>query len=181
MLKVNDLLNSKSKKLGKDIIISPYSSMAESIKKMTEQNIDALAIIDEGKIVGVIEKNIFLKKFFENKLIDMGQPVFRIMEMKVLYVNKDFTLEECLALMSNKKIFYLPVLEGETFLDMISLHEVSERIVEEKEYLVSHLSQYISGNFVFNTTTALPSYVPEKILDTSECKKNIKNYRSSMY
>ncbi len=104
----------------------------------------------------------------------MSQPVFRIMEMKVLYVNKDFTLEECLVLMSSKKIFYLPVLEGETFLDMISLHEVSERIVKEKEYLVSHLSQYISGNLVFNTTTALPAYVPEKIFDTSECKKKYK-------
>lgn len=174
MLKVNDLLKSKTKKLASDIIISPYSSIAESIKKMTDQNIDALTIIDEGKVVGIIEKNIFLKKFFENKLIDMDQPVFRIMKMNVLYVNKDFTLEECLALMSYKKIFYLPVLEGEAFLDMISLHEVSERIVEEREYLVSHLSQYISGNLVFNTTKALPSYVPEKILDTSQFKEKYK-------
>jgi predicted transcriptional regulator len=174
MLKVNDLLKSKSKRLGKDSVISPYSSILEAIKKMTEQKIDALAVLDEGKIVGIIEKNIFLKKFFENKLIDMSQPVFRIMEMKVLYVSKDFTLEECLALMSNKKIFYLPVLEGDIFLDMISLHEVAERIVEESEYLVSHLSQYISGNLVFNSITALPTYVSETILDTSECKKKYK-------
>ena len=174
MLKVNDLLKSKNQKTEKDIIISPYSSIAESLKKMTEQNIDALTIIDEGKVVGIIEKNIFLKKFFENKLIDMNLPVFRIMEMKVLYVNKEYTLEECLALMSNKKIFYLPVLDGETFLDMISLHEIAEMVVEEREYLVSHLSQYISGNLVFNTTTALPTYVTEKILDTSECKKKYK-------
>lgn len=171
MLRVSDLLKSKAKKQEKDIVISPYSSIAESIKKMTEQNIDALAIIDEGKIVGIIEKNIFLKHFFENSLIDMNQPIFKIMEMKVLYVNNDFTLEECLALMSSKKIFYLPVLEDEVFLDMISLHEVAERIVEEREYLVAHLSQYISGNLIFNTTTTLPTYVPEKILDTSECKK----------
>ena len=127
MLKVSDLLKSKAKRDEKDIIISPYSSITESMKKMTEQSIEALAVVDEDKIVGVIEKNIFLKKFFENKLIDMNQPVFRIMEMKVLYVNKDFTLEECLALMSNKKIFYLPVLEGEAFLGMISLHEIAER------------------------------------------------------
>lgn len=72
MLKVNELLNSKFKKLEKDIIISPYSSIAESIKKMTKQNIDALAIINEGKIVGIIEKNVFLKKFFESKIIDMS-------------------------------------------------------------------------------------------------------------
>lgn len=169
MLKVNDLLNSQHSKM--KMTVSPYCSISSVIKIMSEEKISALAVVENDEIVGLIEEDSILRKFYEDTEIDMNRPIYSIMDMKVLYVTRDYTIEECLALMSNKKIFYLPILENNKFLDMLSLHEIAGYLVEEKEYVIANLTQYISGNLVFNVNTALPKEVPEKVLDLSLCRE----------
>ena len=107
MLKVSDLI--LKNKCNKKATISPYSSIASALQLMADEKLDALAVVDDKKIVGIIENHSILKKLYEDNSLNLNRPLFNIMEMKVLYATKDFTLEECISLMSSKKIFFLPV------------------------------------------------------------------------
>lgn len=172
MLKVNDLL--RSQKNINNFTISPYSSILSALIKMSDEKIGVLAIVDEGEIVGIIEENAFLKLVYKTPKLDLDRPIYSIMEMKVLYVTKNFTLKECLALMSSERIFYLPVLEDCTFIGMISIYEVSAKLVEYEEFIIDNLSQYITGNLVFNTSTSLPSNVKGILLNSDKLKDRFK-------
>ncbi len=72
------------------------------------------------------------------------------MSTKVLYVTPDYTLEECLALMCNKHLPYLPVIENGKIIELINLEDVAFSLIDEKEFMIASLTQYIAGSPIFN-------------------------------
>lgn len=136
-----DLLKSKRQ----DFIVSvqPEATVLEAIKVMADNNVGALLVMQSGKIAGIISERDIVRKVDLLGKTTASAKVSEIMTEKVLYVNASQPVEECMALMTQKRIRHLPVLENEQLLGVISIGDVLRNAIEEREFIISQLEHYI--------------------------------------
>ncbi|HAE57969.1 MAG TPA: hypothetical protein DCG54_00260 [Anaerolineae bacterium] len=136
-----DLLKSKRQ----DFIVSvpPYATVLEAIKVMADNNVGALLVMQDGKIAGIISERDIVRKVDLLGKISATALVREIMTEKVLYVNASQPIQECMALMTEKRIRHLPVLDGEQLLGVISIGDVLRDAIDEREFIISQLEHYI--------------------------------------
>lgn len=136
-----DLLKSKRQ----DFIVSvpPYATVLEAIKVMADNNVGALLVMQDGKIAGIISERDIVRKVDLLGKISATALVREIMTEKVLYVNASQPIQECMALMTEKRIRHLPVLDGEQLLGVISIGDVLRNAIDEREFIISQLEHYI--------------------------------------
>jgi CBS domain-containing protein len=136
-----DLLKSKRQ----DFIVSvpPAATVLEAIKVMAQNNVGALLVMQDGKIAGIISERDIVRKVDILGKTSATAKVSEIMTEKVLYVNASQPIEECMALMTEKRIRHLPVLENEKLLGVISIGDVLRDAIEEREFIISQLEHYI--------------------------------------
>lgn len=144
MATARDLINNK--RVTKTLSISPESSVQEATKLMAENNVGALlveTIIDQ--VQGILtERDIILKVDARN--LDRSKvTVKEIMTEKVLYVESNQSVEECMELMNSKGIRHLPVYENGKLLGLVSVRDVLRTVISEQKTMISHLENYISG------------------------------------
>src|ERR671925_1964562 len=105
---VNQLLQAK----GPDIwSIAPDSSVYDAIKLMADKEIGALLVLEAGKLVGIVSERDYARKVILQGKSSRNTPVREIMTSKVFYVRPEQSIEECMALMTDKHIRHLPVLQ----------------------------------------------------------------------
>jgi CBS domain-containing protein len=112
---------------------------------MAAREIGALLVIDGDKVVGIITERDYARKIILEGKSSKNTPVSEIMTTRVIYVVPDQKLEECMALMSAKRIRHLPVLEGDRLVGMISIRDVVKEMISEREFIIDQLTRYISG------------------------------------
>lgn len=146
---IKDLLIFRGKK--NIFSVSPYDSVASALSIMSENNLDAILVMDGSEIVGLFNEKNSARKLLLNGKSSTLTPVHEIMERAVIYVTPDYLLDECLALMTKKHIRHLPVIDknGET-LALISIEDVVEAVLEGKEFMISELTRYITGSPIIN-------------------------------
>jgi len=142
MKTVTDLLRTK----GRDILsVSPEVSVFDALKAMAERNVGALLVVEEERLVGVFSERDYARKVILKGKASKEIPVREIMTSHVLYVRPEQTIEECMALMTDKRVRHLPVLEGEKLVGVISIGDVVKAIIAEQEFVIEQLQNYISG------------------------------------
>ena len=100
----------------------------------------------EGEdVVGIISERDYARKVILEGRSSLETEVKMIMTSKVLYITPDKSVEEGLALMSDKRCRHLPVLENKTLLGMVSIGDLVKANVAEKEFIISQLENYILG------------------------------------
>jgi CBS domain-containing protein len=136
-----DLLKSKRQ----DFIVSvpPSATVLEAIKVMAENNVGALLVMQDGKIAGIISERDIVRKVDLLGKTSATALVREIMTEKVLYVTAIQPIQECMALMTEKRIRHLPVLDGEQLLGVISIGDVLRDAIDEREFIISQLEHYI--------------------------------------
>jgi CBS domain-containing protein len=136
-----DLL--KSKRVDSIVSVNPNATVFEAIKVMAQNNVGALLVMQDGKIAGIISERDIVRKVDILGKTSATAKVSEIMTEKVLYVNASQPIEECMALMTDKRIRHLPVLENEKLLGVISIGDVLRNAIEEREFIISQLEHYI--------------------------------------
>jgi CBS domain-containing protein len=132
--------------------VSPNATVYEALKLMAAKNIGAVVVTDDhGKIAGV-----FSERDYARKMLDEGQnarttKVKEIMTTLVVSVNRDTRINECMALMTEKRIRHLPVLEGDKLVGVVSIGDVvksyimeQEIVISQQAYKIDQLETYIS-------------------------------------
>jgi CBS domain-containing protein len=144
MSTAKDLLRGKA--IGTVFSIEPDTSVQEALGRLAEHNVGALLVMDsEGKVAGILsERDIVRKVGLRGKSADEIK-VRQVMTSKVLYVEADQSVEECMALMDEKGIRHLPVYEKGTLLGMISVRDVLRTVISEQQVFITHLEHYIRG------------------------------------
>ncbi len=142
MEKVTQILERKGKEVWS---IHPESKVFDALKLMAEKGVGALLVIEDENVVG-----IFSERDYARKVVLVGRsskevPVKEIMSSKVFYVEPGQDVGECMALMTNKKIRHLPVLDDGALSGIISIGDVVKAIIGEKEYMIDQLIHYITG------------------------------------
>jgi len=147
MKKVSDLLAGKNKAI---YSVSPHSTVFEALQMMVEREVGVLMVWEEeGKDLGIITERDYARKVVlkgkkspETKVEEIMTPA------RVLFtVKPDTTVEECMILITGKRIRHLPVYEGNKFIGLVSIGDVLKSIISEQESLIEQLSNYIAGKF----------------------------------
>lgn len=143
MTTVGRLLDTK----GHDVwSIAPDASVFDAIKLMADRGIGAVLVMKGEKLVGVVSERDYARKVILQGRSSKDTPVRQIMTDKVFYVRPDQTVEDCMVLMTEKRIRHLPVLDGDRLVGMISIGDVVKSVISEKETLIRQLENYITGS-----------------------------------
>lgn len=143
MAQVRDLL--KSKQSNSIFSVTAQASVLDAMKLMADLNVGAVLVMEAGKIVGILSERDIVRKVDVLGKASALVHVAEIMTEKVLYVEPGQSLEDCMALMTEKRIRHLPVLENERLLGVISIGDVLREVIHEQKFIISQLEHYIRG------------------------------------
>jgi len=140
MKTVRQLLQGKS---GALCTIGPDARVFESLKLMAEKNIGALLVVENDKLVGIVSERDYARKVILHGKSSHDTPVKDIMTAKVVCVQPGNTVDECMALMTDKKIRHLPVIENEKLLGVLSIGDLVKETISEQQFMIKQLESYI--------------------------------------
>ena len=142
MITVKRLLEKK----GADIwTISPHETVFDALALMAKKNIGALLVVEAGVLIGIVSERDYARKIILKGKASMDTLVWEIMTTKVVFVNAELTIEECMALMTDKRIRHLPVFSNDKLIGVISIGDVVKAVISEQEFVIEQLENYITG------------------------------------
>ncbi|HEX9740461.1 MAG TPA: CBS domain-containing protein [Ignavibacteriaceae bacterium] len=125
--------------------VSPDATVFEALKIMADNGVGALLVLDGEKLVGIMSERDYARKVILLGKSSREAKVREIMSEKVFYVQPHRTADECMALMINKRIRHLPVIDDGKLKGVISIGDVVKAVIDEKEFVIEQLEEYISG------------------------------------
>ncbi len=142
MRTVRDILKVK----GHDVwCVEATSTVYDALVKMAEKNVGALVVLEDGKLAGIFSERDYARKVILKGRSSLNTPVKDIMTSEVYCVRPDQTLEECMVLMTDKRIRHLPVLENGQLVGLVSIGDVVKEIIAEQGVTIQQLENYIVG------------------------------------
>jgi CBS domain-containing protein len=145
MQRARDLLKSKTKEVWS---ISPQATVFDALKLMGEKEIGALVVMDKkNKVVGIITERDYARKVILRGKTSRETLVSEIMTPKsdMFTVKPDTSVEDCMVLITGKRIRHLPVFDGDQYVGLVSIGDVVKATISQKDVLIEHLSNYIAG------------------------------------
>jgi CBS domain-containing protein len=125
--------------------VTPDETVYEALSLMAEKNIGAVLVMEDNRLVGILSERDYARKVDLLGKRAADTPVREIMTSRVLCVGRDQTMEECMALMTDKRVRHLPVIEGGQVAGVISIGDVVKAIISHQEFLIEQLENYITG------------------------------------
>lgn len=152
MQTAKDLLKTKIKEVWS---ISPKKTVFDALKLMAEKEVGALMVMDENapvgkeKVVGIITERDYARKIILKGKASSKALISEIMTPadKMYCVKPETPVEDCMVLMTGKRIRHIPVFDGAKFVGLISIGDVVKSTISSKDMLIEHLSNYISGTY----------------------------------
>lgn len=123
--------------------LKPTDSVFDALKTLSDHDVGALVVLDQGKLVGILSERDYTRKIALAGKSSKETLVSDIMTAKVLTVAANTRAEDCMALMSQKKIRHLPVMDGDKVLGLISIRDLLDEIITDQEATISQLQSYI--------------------------------------
>lgn len=143
MTAVADILKSKSDNTVHSI--GPETSMFDALQRMADKGIGALLVMEGDVVVGIVTERDYARKIALLGRKTADTRVRDIMTTSVMYVHPTQTSQECMALMTERRIRHLPVVEGGKLLGLISIGDLVKDIISEQEFIIEQLQHYING------------------------------------
>jgi CBS domain-containing protein len=126
--------------------IAPTASVYDAVKLMAEKNIGALLVMDGARIAGIITERDYARKIVLMSRASRDTPVTDIMNSDVMYVRPNHTADECMALMTEKRVRHLPVVDEGVLIGIISIGDLVKDIISEQRFIIDQLEHYIRGD-----------------------------------
>lgn len=125
--------------------ITPDATVYDALVLMDQKNIGALLVMQRGKLIGILSERDYARKIIIKGKSSRDTLVKEVMTTEVCYVNRKTRMEECLAIMSDKRVRHLPVMEENQLIGLVSIGDVVKSIISEQEIVIDHLYNYING------------------------------------
>lgn len=143
MRTVHNLLETKGNQVWS---VHPSATVFEALGRMAELDIGALLVMEDDELVGIFSERDYARKIALAGKDSRTTAVEEIMTSRVYCVEPDHTVEEAMALMTNRRIRHIPVLgEDERVIGVISIGDVVKDIIAEKEFQIEQLEKFIAG------------------------------------
>ncbi len=123
----------------------PEAMIIEALEIMADKGIGSLLVFDDEKLAGIFSERDYARKVILKGKSSHDTCVREIMTENVVCVRPDQTMADCMALMTDKRIRHLPVLENDQVAGVISIGDVVKEIISEQEFVIGQLENYITG------------------------------------
>lgn len=126
--------------------IAPTETVFDAINMMAGNNIGSVIVLDDdGKMAGIITERDYARKVILVGRSSRTTTVGEIMTSRVVCARPEHTVEECMAIMTEKAIRHLPVLDAEKVVGMISIGDLVKSIIDDQKFTIEQLEHYIAG------------------------------------
>jgi CBS domain-containing protein len=125
--------------------LNPQDSVFSALQQLADHDVGAMMVLDQGRLVGVMSERDYTRKIALAGKSSRDTKVAEIMTSGVFTVAPQVRTRDCLALMSQKRIRHLPVVDGDKVLGMISIRDIMDDIIADHELTISHLNHYITS------------------------------------
>ena len=141
MKTVRDILEVKGRTVWS---IDPASSVFDALGLMAEKEIGALVVLDGAHVAGIISERDYARKVILHGRASPTTLVKEIMTSHVAYTHLDQSIEECMAIMTDKRIRHLPVLQDGRLIGLISIGDLVKAIIADQKFMIEQLERYIT-------------------------------------
>lgn len=142
MTSVHDILQSK----GHDVFaVKPDDTVFDSLRLMADKGVGALLVMEDNRLVGIVTERDYARKVILEGKSSKTSRVSEVMTKQVLCVNPKQTVDECMALMTDKRARHLPVLDKDKVVGVVSIGDLVKATINEQQVLIEHLQHYISS------------------------------------
>ena len=142
MKTVAELLKAKPARV---VRVSPQQSVLEAIKTLAAQNVGAVLVMEGDRLVGILSERDYTRKVVLNGRSSDTTRVAEIMTPNVVCVSPRSKTRDCMALMTEKGIRHLPVLDDSRVVGMVSIRDIVSDIIADQDFTIEQLEHYISG------------------------------------
>jgi CBS domain-containing protein len=125
--------------------IAPKATVYEALELMAAKNIGSLVVVENGDVAGVFTERDYARKVILKGRSSKTTTVAELMTTDVLYVSPEDTIENCMALMTDKRLRHLPVMEDSKLAGVVSIGDIVRVIISEREFTIRELERYITG------------------------------------
>jgi CBS domain-containing protein len=127
--------------------IPPDATVYEAIEQMAEKKIGALVVMRAGRLDGIVTERDYARKVILKGKQSRETRVCDIMTEQVLFVTPNQSIDDCMRLMTSRRVRHLPVLEGENVVGIVSMGDLVNWIIASHEQTIQHLQNYIAGTY----------------------------------
>ncbi len=126
--------------------VAPESTVYDALKLMAEKEIGALLVMDGDELAGIFSERDYARKVVLKGKSSRDTAVKEVMSPKIYYVSPQYTAEECMSLMLDKRIRHLPVYENQKLIGIVSIGDVVKAVIDGKDWEITELANYITGS-----------------------------------
>jgi len=127
--------------------IAPQATVYEALQKMSDKDVGAVLVIDEGTLVGIFTERDYARKLILRGKLSRNTAVSEMMTQDVLYVEPQNSIEDCMVLMTNKRVRHLPVMDDGKLVGIVTIGDAVKQIISEQESTIEQLEKYIAGGY----------------------------------
>jgi CBS domain-containing protein len=141
---VSDVLKEK----GSDVcIISPTSTVYQGLQLMAEKDVGAVLIMENRELIGIFTERDYARKVILHGKSSLTTPIKELMVKDILYVSPSDTIDDCMAIMSDKHLRHLPVMQDGELVGLVSMRDVVHHLIQHKNFKIKELERYITGSY----------------------------------
>ena len=142
MKTVRDILEIKGRNVWS---VKSGSTVFDALRLMAEKEVGALVVIDGARVGGIISERDYARKVILHGRASLTTLVEEIMTSHVAYTHLNQSIEECMAIMTDKRIRHLPVLEDGKLIGIISIGDLVKAIIADQKFMIEQLERYITS------------------------------------
>ncbi len=142
MTTLQQLLNMKSRDVCR---CHPDDTVLDALKTMADRDVGSVLVMDDDRLLGVFTERHYSRKVFLKGRSSPNTPIREVMATGVVSVGPERTVEECMALMTEKRVRHLPVMRGEEVIGVISIGDLVKSIIADQLFTIEQLEHFIHG------------------------------------
>jgi CBS domain-containing protein len=132
--------------VGKEVFsVTPETTVFDALKLMADKDVGAVVVLTGGSLVGIFTERDYARKVVLLGKTSKDMAVREIMTTQVVTIDPSWSIERCMALMDERRIRHLPVVEGSKVVGLVSIRAIVGAIVAEQKYTITHLEKYIAS------------------------------------
>jgi CBS domain-containing protein len=142
MHRVSEILAEKS---GDLLTIDADDSVLDAVKQMVEANVGSLLVVVDGRIQGIVTERDYLRRVTLEGRTEKDTPVREIMTSPLIVIGPDTSVDECMALMTDRRIRHLPVVDDGRVVAVVSIGDLVKFQSRQQDFQIKYLTDYITA------------------------------------
>ncbi len=144
MSTVRQLLDNKGRQV---YSVEPETTVYQALELMAEKNIGVVIVLKDNQVVGLFSERDYARKVILHGKSSKTCTIGELMTRDVLYVQPEDSVEDCMSLMTGKRVRHIPVMENGQLTGLISIGDVVRAVISRRESTIQQLERYITGSY----------------------------------